>query len=123
MKNLKALKELHRVIKNAPEHLLHMHSFTHTAPCGTAHCAAGFAAIDKWFVDNGLDFWGLSFDSLKQFFGLSAKQTNILFGGDLQEQDGDHAVTKKEVLDNITRLLNGKQPLKYKCLKGKVILV
>lgn len=51
-RNFEALKQLKRVVKAAPAERLHMRAVMEKAECGTAYCAAGWAAQDKWFEDN-----------------------------------------------------------------------
>lgn len=123
--DVQALTELRRVVKAAPKHLFHMRSITEEAPCGTAHCAIGWAAVDPWFQANkpGMcdDILGKS--DKEEFvpfttpatkaFGLTLDQATKLFGGDLMFGGDRHPVSKAEVLWNIDQLLAGKEPRSY----------
>ena len=113
--NKAALRQLRRVVKAVPDDLLHMHSITSAALCGTAHCAIGWAAIDPWFIkkfETSIHYeWAAPFN-------LSEKQADILFAGDACSGLPDHAITKAEVLANIDRILAGKRALVYKALRS-----
>lgn len=115
MANIERLTQLRRVVEAAPEHLLDMGSFKLTKDCGTAYCAAGWAAIDPWFVKQGLDLFaevdgGDPFYHLADFFNLDTEDANNLFGADLARNDN---VSKEEVLANIDRLIAGQHTEPY----------
>jgi hypothetical protein len=124
MTNEEALRQLHRVVEEAPDDRLHMRSFTETGPCGTAHCAADWAAIDPWFRANmPLDEIIRSSDPFARLaaaFGLSEKDAENLFGGDLAGYTDPHAVSKAEVFWNIDRLLAGQPALPYAATRADV---
>ena len=121
-----SLQQLRRVVEAAPIPLFHMDALTQERPCGTAHCAAAWAAIDPWFKERGLrinqfgdicyldfqpdHYFGNPFRALELFFTLSYVEAQILFGGDLEP---GHYVPKEDVLKNIDRTLSGGKMLKY----------
>jgi hypothetical protein len=105
------LRQLRRVVEAVPDHLLHMRRFTEESPCGTAHCALGWAVVDPWFRSQGITSevhldGAYPFAEAARFFDLTELDTTNLFGGTLDLHEVDpHAVTKAEVLWNIDRLL------------------
>jgi hypothetical protein len=120
MANVENLLQLKRVVENAPEHRFHMTAFIEAAECGTAYCAAGFAAIDPWFQENTtigeafklgkneqFEIEGDPFDKLQDIFELDKHDTLNLFGANISSSAGVHDVTKEMVLDNIDRAING----------------
>ncbi len=133
--NEQAMRELRRVVEAAPEDRLHMRSFCETAACGTARCAAGWAAIDSWFRENtqinkylvvcnegtvyatgcvGDDgVWRGTIAGLATIFDIDREDARYLFGGDLDIGAAEHAVTKDEVLWNIDEMLAGREALPY----------
>lgn len=130
MANMGALKELRRVIKAVDADKLHMAKFVdYDAECGTAYCAAGWACKDEWFRAHGLLFdeeidapkmggYPGGFKSLAWFFELNEEDCSRLFGGNLICGGmNPHQVSKKEVLDNINRLLNGEGAVEYKACR------
>ena len=121
-----SLRQLRRVVEAAPVQLFHMDAFTHKTSCGTAHCAAGWAAIDPWFKERGLrvtrygdiqylDFrpsrYCYPFRPLELFFTLNKLDTSRLFGGGLHR--GEY-VPKEKILKNIDCMLSGEKPLRYR---------
>ena len=46
------LTQLRRVVVEAAPDRFDMRSFSADTPCGTAYCAAGWAAIDPWFREH-----------------------------------------------------------------------
>ena len=117
------LTELRRVVEAAPDDLFDMSRFSRPTPtCGTAHCAAGWAAVDPWFQRNtpireifAVDVWGhvgpcgddSAFGDLAVMFGLDSRDADHLFGGTLDFVSDAFAVPKVAVLANIDRLLCG----------------
>jgi hypothetical protein len=129
MANIERLTQLRRVIEEAPEDRLHMRAYSERARCGTAYCAAGWAAIDPWFQKNteinetlkvtpeGRIFiadgvWN-EFDDFADIFGIDPDDSQALFGADPSKNLGPHAVSKAQVLDNIDRLLRGEPATVY----------
>jgi hypothetical protein len=134
MANIERLTQLRRVIEEAPEDRLHMRAWSEKAPCGTAHCAAGWAALDPWFQVNTeilkhffvgasgrvhpREYSSDAFGGLAQIFAISGQDARALFGGGLHDDDSEpHAVTKGEVLKNIDALLMGKRAEFYEAAK------
>lgn len=127
--NLTALRQLKRVVKAAPAERFRMRKFTEQTDCGTAYCAAGWAAIDPWFNKRGLymrgdapetpnNMWAQG--ALSEIFGLTLENTFALFAFDTPPPDIDpHAITKAEVIANIDRLLAGKRATVYRALRAK----
>ena len=119
------LQELRRVVAAVPDELLYMFEVRMELDCGTAYCAAGWAGQDPYFVERGfklghsnvrytslessIDVFG--FDALKEFFGLSDKNTEKLFGTGMKAYR--RGAKKEHVLANIDRLLTGKAALCY----------
>ncbi len=112
-----AFRQLRRVVAAAPEKHFDMWCFEDTKACGTVRCAAGWAGVDRWFMERGLqttygDVWfdGTDgFTALTAFFGISSKWADRLF---LPGYD-DHPVTRQMVIDNIDRVLAGREPIDY----------
>lgn len=132
---IERLKQLRRVVEAAPEDRLHMRTFCEQAECGTAYCAAGWAAIDPWFRENteiegvfeyaddghlftGFGVWDV-FDPLADIFGISRLAAGCLFGYGMSVTDEPHAVTKAEVLANIDRLLRGLPAERYAVIERR----
>lgn len=123
------LKELRRVVEAAPEERFEMKHFCTEASCGTAYCAAGWAAIDPWFQENTeiLDIFdisidddgayveekddGATFEYLAEMFDISPQDTTNLFGGNLFRYS--KTVPKGLVLKNIDSLLKGRKTSQY----------
>jgi hypothetical protein len=132
MANIERLKQLRRVIEEAPEDRLHMRRWCEKAKCGTAYCAAGWAAVDPWFAENTAirKIFHVEPDGfveplacevmgdLAKLFGITNRDARYLFGGALESGAGPHSVTKKEVLDNIDRLLAGDSAERYAAAFG-----
>ncbi len=128
------LSELRRVVENAPDELLSMSHFSKKVSCGTAHCAAGWAALDPYFTERGLSltahgglryYYYMSFDAfhdLAYLFKISVKASRKLFGCEPPQGDNWKNVKKEHVLANIDRMLAGKQPFRY-TLRNLSILV
>lgn len=129
-RNRPALQNLYRVVESAPDDLLHMRSIVEPAPCGTARCALGWAIIDPWFQQETAinqilaadhDSRGLEtyYDRayLSTLFGLSESDCTNLFALEAEKDLDPHAISKAEVLANITRLLAGRHALCYKALR------
>lgn len=130
------LRQLRRVVEDAPPERLEMTTFTCRKSCGTAHCAAGHARLDPWFLanttideifyaarmapnDGGADAVayevhprrnGNTFRLLGDLFEISKEDSRRLFGADLTFDED--VVEKAEVIANIDRLLAG-EPAKY----------
>ena len=123
--NEEALRQLARVVNAAPENRFDMRRFySHGSlfACGTAYCAAGWAALDPWFAEHaggagsGLgsgprdaaldrfhDF--CRFSHLERVFDLDEQQTEALFGGNLPPTS--RPPSKQAVLRKIKQLLAG----------------
>ena len=138
----KALTNLRRVIEAVPDHLLHMETVMAKRDCGTVYCAGGWAALDPWFIKHGfvesvsnfdtpsgqapitaryssldgkLVSMGLQFTNAADFFQIPYRDACALFGGDvIARSSNEHPVSKREVLDNIDRMLQGESPLRYR---------
>ena|ERR1700674_5192303 len=117
------LTHLKQVVIDAPPRQFKMDRISQRTSCGTAYCAAGWAAQDLEFIKQGLElvageiFYndvgpedGRRFKALEAFFGLQRKESDLLFGSHLY---GEDIVPKEEVLHNIDRLLAGKKPIRY----------
>ena len=121
--NRQALIELARVVENAPDKLFNMHTFEYEYNCGTARCAAGWAAVDPWFQHNMARLAASPAfphtEALAAMFDISEEDANNLFGGDLSVYPYDRAgnllrdVTKLEVIANIKKILEGKPTVPY----------
>ncbi len=122
--NREAMIELRRVVEAAPPELFHMRAWKEKAGCGTAYCAAGWAAIDPWFTERGLtheamqaasmDFRDSTFDAVRRFFGLTEAEGERLFGTSGTDYYDPHAITREMVIENIDRMLAGKRPRFYR---------
>lgn len=135
MANIEALKQLRRVVLAAREAQFDMALFGKRTTCGTVCCAAGWAALDPWFLVNteigkvlpikpataatgglfenhqlfDVDFSSCTpIDGLAGVFGIGQEDACALFNG--ETVDG---VTKQEVIDNIDRLLAGSHAEPY----------
>lgn len=129
--NIEALKQLRRVVEAAPDDRFHMRRWSEKAPCGTAYCAAGWAAIDPWFRENtGIgDIFKLRrygylelitcspFFSLARLFDISIYEAATLFGIGIDPRSNPHAVSRAEVIANIDRILAGQKPERYAVLR------
>ena len=128
MANKEALRQLRRVVAKAPKHSLHMNRVVDQSDCGTARCAIGWAAVDKWFqentklnelIDPGVTYQTNIGDiaNIAGIFDISVDNATKLFGGGLSPYgNGPHDVSKKEVLWNIDRLLEGKPARSYEAV-------
>jgi hypothetical protein len=125
--NITALKQLRRVVENAPDDLLHMRKFRESSSCGTARCAAAWATIDPWFIERGLTSGTAGFPSYKgssaseatsalmKFFRLTREQAQDLFALTISCYSVDpHAISKRQVLTQIDRLLRGEPTKPYR---------
>jgi hypothetical protein len=130
-------QELRRVLINAKDDRLHMRMFCVVgAPCGTAYCLAGFAAIDDWFAAHTPinEYLKVEYDGsltvvahsgryvgkgLAEIFEISEPAAEALFAiglCDAMERklcEDPHFITKDEVLANIDALLAGREPTRY----------
>jgi hypothetical protein len=128
--NRERLEQLRRVVLAAPPERFHMRTWCEKALCGTAYCAAGWAAVDPWFRENtdierifrvGHD--GMVYaeiftptDGLAKIFDISSADSRNLFGGDLNPTYSDpHGVSQKDVVANIDRILAGLPAEPYEC--------
>jgi hypothetical protein len=130
---IERLRQLRRVVDDAPNNLFWMTSFSTAAACGTAHCAAGWAAVDPWFQANTpiLDvfrvsdgdvktifgFAHLTLDALAEIFGIDICDARALFAfdcGGTSHRDID----KEEVLANIDTLIEGDEIETYQAIIG-----
>ena len=119
------LLQLRRVVLAAPESRFDMNHFR----CGTAMCAAGWAASDPWFTERGLHLAGEGdaaevrfgentfdpFSALEAFFLLSTQDTERLFAGDAL--NGTGPITKEEVIENIDLILAGEPARVYRAIE------
>ena len=128
--HITALRELKRVIENVPEDLLHMRWWQSRAECGTVRCAGGWAAVDPWFNKRGLTandsgaprFRGEICDgALRPFFRLTVKATRDLFALYHPHPIAleGHAVSKRQVLNQIDRILAGQPTKPYRIYKRR----
>lgn len=142
MANKKNLRRLRDVIAAVPDDLLHMRRLIETADCGTAFCAAGWAATDpilgpqiarfpaiKYIthlkVGATLTTWDLQFvgfqavkEALCAILDLDRKDGDRLFASHISMNAEAHAVTKAEVLWNIDQLLEDKPARRYRATRG-----
>jgi hypothetical protein len=124
------LEQLRRVVLAAPADRFHMRTWCEKSPCGTAYCAAGWAAIDPWFQDNteigevlDVNYDGMIFThcfnvtyKLSRIFDISSDDSDRLFGAWLSPDYSDpHGVTREDVVENIDRILAGKPAISYHC--------
>ncbi len=130
MANIERLKELRRVVLAAPEHQFHMRTWCEKADCGTARCAAGWAAVDPWFQENTeiLEIFAVDeakfvtpvtdfscFSAIGKLFGIEYRQSCHVFGSDpcgLGMSD-PHSVSKDQVVANIDALIAGTPTKSY----------
>lgn len=124
-----ALKQLLRVAKAAPAHLLHMRAFTETADCGTAFCLAGWASIDPWFRKNTKindllpannefpQFFVVDRERLAEIFDITGKQAEDLFALDIVTSAEPHAISKAEVVRQVKALIDGEDIRPYAYLR------
>lgn len=126
MPNVERLKQLHRVVSDAPDDLFHMPTWSMCLPCGTAHCALGWAALDPWFLEN-TEIGGLFAEpsedgyftscvtttgaDLAKLFDIERNDSNNLFCYD--SGSTGRMVEKQRVLDNIDRILRGEKTVPY----------
>lgn len=116
---VRRLTLLREIIVTVEEDKLHMKTFVHHAQCGTAYCAAGWAAQHPYFKRIHMTLSNLCrspnpFGILERTFCLSREDTVALFAGNLEINDPDHCASKQEVIDNIDRLLRGEPAVPYK---------
>jgi hypothetical protein len=123
------LRQLRRVVAAAPADLFVMDRFcTMNQPCGTAYCAAGWAALDPWFQKETpmSDYFDLvdheqgtlvlanvsrnCFRGLATIFDLDGIESKELFGADLPL---GCKVSQAAVIANIDRLLRGEATIPY----------
>jgi len=116
------LRELRRVVEQAPEERFRMANFKKRVSCGTARCAAGWAALDPFFISQGLH-WGFAIKgrrdhtikfgdhydlpALEAFFDLDEDDNENLFTEGDYDEDINGPVPKEMVIANIDRLLKG----------------
>ena len=123
-RNIEALKQLRRVAEEAPDDLLHMRAVVEVAECGTARCLLGWAIVDPWFrehsplkeVDANYEWKGFpggSVSDMRWFLNISARDARYLFADGIDPSSDPHGITKKEVLDNIDRLIAGEDAERY----------
>lgn len=128
--NTEALQQLKRVVEEAPDHRFDMQLFEQQTHCGTARCAAGWAAVDDWFqantninhalpVQNGRikpQYTPHLFALLGTIFEITTKDAENLFAaesGFIQ----DDTINKREVLDNIDSLIAGNGTREYDAIQ------
>jgi hypothetical protein len=134
--NIKRLVQLRRVVEAAPEDRLHMRTWCESAACGTAYCAAGWAAIDPWFrehteIETIFNVWDSEdgevmvhavadrnvCHDLAHFFGIDEDDANNLFAAFAHRGMDPHAISRAEVLGNIDALLEGGVTEPYDALR------
>lgn len=126
MPNIERLQQLRRVVEAAPDDRLHMRAWSERAECGTAYCAAGWAALDPWFQENTpilgvfeitetkmVESLGNSSIDLADLFGITSRDASALFATYSLCGIGPHAISKAEVLANIDRLIAGDSAKRY----------
>jgi hypothetical protein len=123
------LRQLRRVVAAAPADRFEMRRFcTAGQPCGTAYCAAGWAALDPWFQKETpmSDYFDLvdheqgtlvlandnrnCFRGLATIFDLDGIESKELFGACLPS---GCKVFPAAVIANIDRLLRGEATIPY----------
>ena len=120
------LRELRRVVEAIPEHLLYMPRFEEELPCGTVHCAAGWAAHDPYFMQLGMRFSNGIISRTPESGGKPGELTEVTLMSifdlvyaevvNLFAYSTDHLayrIKKMHVLANIDMVLNGKPPVAY----------
>lgn len=127
--NTKALEELERVVREAPDDLFCMNVIAEQLQGGTVRCAFGWTLIDPWFQANTkvedrfnrIKAGQRLHYELAAEFDISNDDANNLFGGDLSASAYKDAsgklrcdVTKLEVITNIRRLARGAPTKPYK---------
>jgi hypothetical protein len=126
MPNIELLQQLRRVVNAAPDDRFHMGVWCDRSLCGMVYCAAGWAAVDRWFRKNTSigDIFGVSvrgfvtvesddvFGDLAKLFELATDSAFKLFGL-VPYGDGPHAVTKAMVIANIDALIEGRKARTY----------
>jgi hypothetical protein len=126
MPNVERLQQLRRVVNAAPDDRFHMAAWCDRSTCGTTYCAAGWAAVDRWFRENtsideifSVNAKGFVtvesedvFGDLAQLFGLTNESAFNLFGL-VPLSDDPHLVTKAMVIANIDALIEGRKARTY----------
>src|SRR5690349_8648129 len=123
------LRQLRRVVIQAPDERFDMTYFGFDAGCGTVCCAAGWATLDAWHQQQtkilmyfGVDIDGSPYiragwsgaESLADIYGLNIEDSRRLFGLDYDDDSyNTHRVTKTLVINQIDRLLSGLPALSY----------
>lgn len=122
-RNIEALEQLKRVVADAPEGLFVMNRWSTYRACGTAHCAAGWAAVDPWFkrntdigrvfVETAEDFVIMTDDweVMAAIFGITEDDANRLFAYEITSSGAK--ATKADVIANIDRLIAGEAAVSY----------
>lgn len=136
VQKIERLQQLRRVVEAATDHRFHMRTFCEEADCGTAYCAAGWAAIDPWFRENTAmgDIFEVGeegmlreaddvydpFENLGGVFGISYLDSLNLFGADLSRIYSEpHAVSRAEVIANVDRLIAGEPATPYAAIRAE----
>lgn len=110
--NIEGLQQLRRVMVASPDNDLFDLAYVDLdKDCGTAHCAAGWAFVDPWFMDQPGATEGIY--QLWTFLGLTRAQGAILFATGNRCSDLHGPVAKQLVIENIDLLLQDKEPLPY----------
>jgi hypothetical protein len=120
MADLECLRQLRRVVEAAPEGRFDMSTLCDRGPCGTVHCAAGWAAVDPWFRENtelGRSF-AVDRDGMFRYRGRPAEVLERAFGldeGDVERLffDADDDTTRADVLASIDHLFAGRPAPTY----------
>lgn len=120
MPNIERLQQLRRVVLAAPDNeLFDMARVFDRKPCGTAHCAYGWAKEDQWFRDNtdiaavdGLGYTKHRYDDSPGIFDLSGDEASDLFDPPMTgKMVGSTA--KRMVVENIDRIIAGQPTVPY----------
>lgn len=144
--NVPAMQRLRWLVENAEADRFDMDRYAHVVydqfghTCGTAYCAAGFAAIDPWMQENTVigkvfrvadrkDGTGFSVEGwlardsadcypdarkgLAVVFGISEADSSALFYPGVNSKRQGPKVIQQHVIDNIDRILAGKPAEPY----------
>lgn len=140
MPNIERLQQALRLLDEIPDDRFHMRAVTEDCECGTAHCLAGWMAVDSWFRQNtnvneiipadwhrpswphiGRNASQLVSDAvydLSQMLGIDERSGSRLFADGLNRAYGPHAVSKSEVRENLERLIRGEPAKAYAVIRS-----
>ena len=135
--NIEALRQLRRVVENAPDELFSMRFIVEEATCGTVRCALGWCLVDPWFVAHTplgdfRGFCGLTLGAsahggalkaaIGETFCLSEQDERNLFAFDMTALCLPNGVRKEEVFENIDLLLRGQSAKMYEAVEEQIRL-